>query len=110
MLPVGQRVAFAVFAVFTVTLGARGFYRLYLRIARGRRDPDRRTDRLAARAWYAIRTTLTQERVFKKRPVLSFFHGFIFYAFVLYLLVNLIDAVNGFVRLPLLVSPIMSMV
>ena len=110
MLPVEQRVAFAVFAVFTVTLGARGFYRLYLRIARGRRDPDRRTDRLAARAWYAIRTTLTQERVFKKRPVLSFFHGFIFYAFVLYLLVNLIDAVNGFVRLPLLVSPIMSMV
>jgi Fe-S oxidoreductase len=110
LLPVGQRVAFAVFALLTVTLGARGFYRLYLRIARGRRDPDCRTDRLAARVWYAVRTTLTQERVFRKRPVLSTFHGFIFYAFVVYLLVNLIDAVEGFVRLPVLASPLVSTV
>jgi len=110
LLPVGQRVAFAVFALLTVTLGARGFYRLYLRIARGRRDADCRTDRPVARVWYALRTTLTQERVFKKRPVLSFFHGLIFYAFVLYLLVNLIDAVEGYVRLPLLASPLVSTV
>jgi len=108
LLPVGQRVAFAVFALLTVTLGARGFYRLYLRVARGRRDADRRTDRPVARAWYALRTTLTQERVFKKRPVLSFFHGFIFYAFMLYLLVNLIDAVEGYVRLPQLATTLVS--
>lgn len=33
------------------------------------------------------------------RPVLSIFHSFIFYAFVLYLLVNLLDAVEGFIDL-----------
>lgn len=62
-------------------------------------------DRLPQRIWYALRTTLLQERVFRKRPVLSVFHSFIFYAFVLYLLVNLVDAIEGYVDLPALVSP-----
>ncbi len=99
MLPLSQRIAFALFALLMLTLGARGFYRLYLRIARGREDADRRADHPARRVWYALATTLTQARVFRKRLVLSVFHSFIFYAFVLYLVVNLIDAVDGYVTL-----------
>ena len=105
LLPLSQRVAFLLFALATITLGTRGFYRTYLRIARGRSDVDLRTDRVAARAWYAIRTALTQERVFRKRRILGVFHVFIFYAFVLYLLLNGIDAIEGFVALPLFPSP-----
>ena len=101
MLPLTQRLAFALFALVTLTLGARGFYRLFLRIVRGRRDPDQRTDLPVRRLWHALRTTLLQERVFKKRRILSTFHAFIFYAFVLYLLVNAVDAVEGYTTLNL---------
>ncbi len=99
MLPLSQRIAFGVFAVVTLVLGARGFYRLYRRVVRGRTDTDGRMGEPLQRAWYALRTTLLQTRVFRKRIVLSVFHSFIFYAFVLYLLVNAVDAVGGFVEL-----------
>lgn len=99
MLPFSQRVAFLLFALACIVLAARGFWRMYRRITRGRADTDRRGGHLARRAWYALWTTLTQERVFRRRRVLSVLHLFIFYAFVLYLLVNAIDAVEGFVPL-----------
>lgn len=100
MLPLGQRVAFSIFTVLCLVFAARGFYRLYLRIARGRADTDLRKNHLGRRAWCAIKTALGQERVFRRRPILSIFHAFIFYAFVLYILVNLIDGIDGFYSLP----------
>ena len=33
MLPFPQKIAFLVFALLTLTLGARGFYRLYRRVS-----------------------------------------------------------------------------
>ncbi len=99
MLPVGQRVAFVVFALIALGFGARGFWRVYRRIAAGRTDTDQRYDHLARRVWYSLVTTLTQSRTFRKRPWVSFFHSFIFYGFVFYLLVNLVDAIDGFVPL-----------
>jgi Fe-S oxidoreductase/nitrate reductase gamma subunit len=96
MLPLSQKIAFAVFAVVTGALGAWGFYRLGLRIRRGRADAEPRTNNLFARGWYALRTTLLQTRTFKKRVVLSVFHSFIFYGFVFYMLVNAVDAAEGF--------------
>ncbi len=96
MLPLSQKYAFLVFALLTVAWGVRGFYRLYLRIRRGRPDPDERTGRIPQRLWYALRTTLTQSRTFRKRTLVSTFHAFIFYGFVVYVLVNLVDAVEGY--------------
>jgi Fe-S oxidoreductase len=101
MLPFGQRLLFLAFAAISGGFGVWGFYRLYRRIARGRPDTDARTNGLMRRMGYALVTTLTQSRTFRKRPVVSFFHSFIFYGFTFYLLVNLVDAVEGFVRLPL---------
>ncbi len=99
MLPLPQKIAFLVFATVMGVLGFRGFLRLYRRIAAGRQDTDTRFDHLPRRIWYALVTSLTQSRTFRKRPVISFFHSFIFYGFTFYLLVNLVDAVEGFVPL-----------
>ena len=96
MLPFPQKILFLVFALVCLGLGARGFYRLYRRLARGRQDTDARTNHLAGRLWYALVTMLLQSRTFRKRPWVSFFHSFIFYGFMFYLLVNLVDAIDGF--------------
>ena len=96
MLPLTQKIAFVLFALLTLALGMQGFYRLYLRIRRGRPDSELRFDQLPRRLWYAVVTTLTQQRTFKKRPAIGVFHSFIFYGFVFYGLVNLVDAVEGF--------------
>jgi Fe-S oxidoreductase len=101
MLPLVDKIAFALFAAITIALSARGFLRLQQQIAAGRDDTDRRTNGLSTRLWYALTTTLFQTRTFRKRPWVSFFHSFIFYGFVFYMLVNLVDAIDGYVRLPL---------
>lgn len=97
MLPLAHRVTFLLFALVTGIVGARGFYRLVRRIRAGRHDTDARFDRLPVRIWYALRTTLLQERTFRRRPAIGIFHAFIFYAFVFYLLVNLVDGAEGYI-------------
>ena len=96
MLSLTNKLLFAAFALVTVLLGSQGFYRLYRRIRRGTPDTDLRLDRLPHRLFYAVWTTLSQNRTFRKRPWISFFHSLIFYGFVFYLLVNFVDAVEGF--------------
>jgi Fe-S oxidoreductase len=96
MLPFPQKIAFLLFAAVTLALGFWGFYRLYLRIRRGTADPEPRFNHLPRRFFYALITTLTQQRTFKKRPTIGLFHSFIFYGFVFYGLVNLVDAAEGF--------------
>lgn len=96
MLPLAQQIAFLLFAAVTVAIGLLGFYRVYRRICSGRPDSEPRFDRLPRRFWYALVTTLTQSRTFRRRPVVSFFHSFIFYGFMFYLLVNLVDGIEGF--------------
>jgi Fe-S oxidoreductase len=96
MLPLDQRIGFLISTALLGALGARGFYRLYLRMRRGRADTEERRDRPLRRLAYAFLTAFTQRRTFRGRPVISFFHAFIFYGFVFYLLVNLIDGVEGY--------------
>jgi Fe-S oxidoreductase len=96
MLPLPHKIAFLLFALITLALGLEGFYRLYLRIRRGASDPEPRFNNLPRRLTYALTTTLLQTRTFKKRPTIGFFHSFIFYGFVFYGLVNLVDALEGY--------------
>src|SRR5271170_7280639 len=96
MLPLPQKIAFLLFALITLALGLEGFYRLYRRIRRGATDPEPRFNNLPRRLVYALTTTLTQQRTFKKRPTIGLFHSFIFYGFVFYGLVNLVDALEGY--------------
>src|SRR6185437_6979450 len=96
MLPLSQKYAFLMFALVTMAWGAHGFFRLYLRVRRGRPDSDDRTDHILQRLWVALRTSLSQSRTFKERTVISTFHAFIFYGFVFYILVNAVDAAEGY--------------
>ena len=99
MLPLSSRIGFLIFAAVMLAIGTRGFYRVYLRIRRGRPDAELRWDKWPSRLWYALSTTLTQRRTFRKRGVVSLFHSFVFYGFVFYLLVNLVDALQGYTEI-----------
>jgi len=96
MLPFAHKIAFLLFAAITVAIGLRGFYGVYRRIRTGSEDPEPRFDHFPQRLWYALVTTLTQSRTFRRRPFISFFHSFIFYGFVFYILVNMVDGIEGF--------------
>ncbi|ADV67639.1 heterodisulfide reductase-related iron-sulfur binding cluster [Deinococcus maricopensis] len=98
MLPLSSKILFFLFALITGAIGLWGFYRLYLRIRRGASATETRLNDLPARLWYALRTTLTQERTFRKRTFISVLHSFIFYGFIYYLLVNVIDGLEGYLH------------
>jgi len=98
MLPLAHKIVFLIFAVIVGSLGLRGFYGVHRRIRRGRPDAEPRFDRLPARFWYALSTSLLQSRTFRNRPAVSLLHSFIFYGFVYYLLVNLVDGLEGYVH------------
>jgi Fe-S oxidoreductase len=96
MLSRHQQIAFLAFAALSLASAAFTWGGLYRRISAGRADTDLRLDRPVRRIAYALVTTLTQRRTFRKRPWVNFFHSFIFYGFTFYLLVNLVDAAEGF--------------
>lgn len=95
MLSIPEKLLFLILAGISVFFAYRGFARLWRVVARGQRGPFPRTNQLARRFGEAIARTLSQRTVFRARPAASLFHAFIFYGFVLYLLVNVIDALNG---------------
>ncbi|MBZ9749404.1 4Fe-4S dicluster domain-containing protein [Deinococcus sp. HMF7604] len=97
MLPLVHQILFFVFALLAGGLGMWGFYRLYRRITRGAAATEARFDRPVARLLSALRVSLTQERTFRRRTVISTLHAFIFYGFVYYLLVNVIDGLEGYI-------------
>ena len=96
MLPLAHRIGFALFALVILLLAVRPWSRMFRRIARGRADTEPRTNNLEERLAYAVETTLAQSRTFRKRPWISFFHAFIFYGFVAYIAVNLVDGAEGY--------------
>ena len=104
MLPLSSKILFFLFALVFGELGLWGFYRLYLRVRRGSRATELRADVLGARLLYALRVSLTQERTFRRRTAISVLHSFIFYGFVYYLLVNVVDGLEGYVAFNILSS------
>jgi Fe-S oxidoreductase len=94
MLTIAEKILFILFAGASLYLSGTGFFNVYRVIARGK--PDRRFDHLSARMWRAARIVLTQRSLFRARPVVSFLHALIFYGFIFYFVVNLIDVIDGF--------------
>ena len=94
MLTTAERIIFLLLVVMSLYYSGYGFYRVYKIIARGK--PDARFDHLAQRILRALWLVLTQRTVFKKRPVISFLHALVFYGFVYYFLVNVVDVFEGF--------------
>ncbi len=94
MLTTLERILFVILAVGCAYYGGTRFYDVYRAISRGK--PDVRIGDLSKRIGHALWIVLTQQSVFKTRPWVSFFHALIFYGFVFYVLVNLIDLIEGF--------------
>lgn len=94
MLTTIEKILFILLVFGSFYYGGTKFYAVYRAIARGK--PDERFDRLPERIRRALWIVLTQQSVFKKRPIVSLLHAFIFYGFVFYFLVNLVDALEGF--------------
>jgi Fe-S oxidoreductase len=94
MLTAIEKILFVLFALGSFYYGGKKFYDVYRAIARGK--PDARFDNLSGRVRRALWVVLTQQSVFKQRPVVSFLHALIFYGFVFYFLVNLVDVLEGF--------------
>ncbi|HEY7716848.1 MAG TPA: (Fe-S)-binding protein [Candidatus Binatia bacterium] len=94
MLTTFEKICFILLALGSLSYGGNRFYAVYRTIARGK--PDDRSDNLAGRVRQAIWIVLTQQSVFKARPLISFLHALIFYGFVFYFLVNLVDVLEGF--------------
>jgi Fe-S oxidoreductase len=94
MLTLVEKIVFVALALGSLYYGGTKFYALYRAIMRGK--PDARFDDMAGRIQRAVWIVLTQQSVFKARPIVSFLHALIFYGFVFYFLVNLVDVLEGF--------------
>jgi Fe-S oxidoreductase len=95
MLSLVEKILFVLLAIGSLYYGGKGFYDVYRAIARGKADP--RSDNLGERMLRALWIVLTQQSVFKMRPLVSFLHALVFYGFVFYFLVNVVDVIEGFV-------------
>jgi len=94
MLTPVEKLLFVAAAALSLYFGGLGFYRIYLAWRRGK--PEDRFDRLPERVGRALWLVLSQQTVFRQRPVAAFFHALVFYGFLYYMLVNLVDVVEGF--------------
>jgi len=98
VLTLPEKLLFLVLAALAFGAAYRGFRTVVLVVGRGGGAMHYpRWDALPRRAGAAIVRTLSQATVFKDRPVVSAFHAFVFYGFVFYLLVNVADALKGYV-------------
>ncbi|MFQ5923834.1 MAG: (Fe-S)-binding protein [Anaerolineales bacterium] len=95
MLTTPERLLFFLLLITTIYLTARAIQRLIGIIARGRGKPDLRLG--LARAWAALAKTVTFSPVLRDRLIPSLLHGFVGWAFIYYLLVNLGDVLEGLI-------------
>lgn len=97
MLTLAEKIIFALFAAACLYFAWPGFRNIVLAVRRGPEGAYPRFGNLPARIGGAILRTMGQGTVFKARPVVSFFHALVFYGFVYYLLVNVIDVLFAYV-------------
>jgi Fe-S oxidoreductase len=91
-----EKVLFVIVGSIFGGLAALNFYKIYQAIMRAKPDSDQRFDNLTSRIGAAIWNGLTQTRVFRDRFWVSMLHSGIFFGFTYYLLVNVVDGLEGF--------------
>ncbi len=97
MLTPAEKLIFLTLAAVASYFAFIGFKRIADSVGRGSTGYYPRKNNLMNRIIDGVTRTIAQVTVFKARPVASFFHSFIFYGFVFYLLVNVIDGLKGFI-------------
>ncbi|WP_457630308.1 (Fe-S)-binding protein [Oceanithermus sp.] len=98
MLTTWEKVLFILAVMASAYFGGKGFYNIYRAVVRGKPAPGR-LDHLPERIGRALWLFITQQTVFKRRPLVSTLHAFTFYGFMYYLAVNLVDVLEGMVGL-----------
>ena len=94
MLTTIEKILFLILAFGALYFAGTGFYSVYKTIRRGRAED--RFDNLSERLLNAVWTVLSQKTVFKRRPLISLLHALVFYGFLYYFLVNVVDLLEGF--------------
>lgn len=95
MLTSAERIIFLVLVLVCGALAVQGFARIVRIVRRG--ASAERSDGLAGRLVKALIDVGLQRTIFKARPWVSLFHGFIFFGFSFYLLVNINDLLEAYV-------------
>jgi Fe-S oxidoreductase len=96
MLTLPEKALFVILAVISIYYTYRGFRQIIDIIRKGQPEHYSRFNLPIERIRDALVRTITQVTVFQNRPVVGFFHSFIFYGFTFYALVNLADLAEGF--------------
>jgi len=94
VLTVPERIAFLLVALVSVVLTARGVSLIVRAIARGHGRPQ--WSLFLRRAVPVSIAILLQRPIFRARPLVSLLHAGVFFAFVFYGLVNVLDFLEGF--------------
>jgi len=102
MLTLTEKALFALALIFAVYGTSLGFSAVFKIIRHGQK-PVLTSD--WKRVLRALRTWVTMSGMWKARPVVSIIHAVLAWAFVLYLLVNVIDLVRGYVANPIFLFP-----
>lgn len=95
MLTGSEKLLFVVLTLTSLAFAFGGFERVAAVVARGVRGGSDRTRDLPGRFGAALVRTLSQRTVFRDRPLASALHAGVFYGFVFYVLVNLLDVAKG---------------
>ncbi|WP_456410085.1 (Fe-S)-binding protein [Oceanithermus sp.] len=94
MLTPFEKVLFVLAVLASAYFGGIGFYRVIRAVLRGKPAPGR-LDRLPERIGHALWLFITQQTVFKRRPLVSTLHAMVFYGFMYYMAVNVVDVLEG---------------
>ncbi len=97
MLSVPEQTLFLLGVIVSFFYAGLGFAEIVAAVRRGAPGYYPRTNQILRRIVDATVRSITQATVFRARPVVSFFHAFIFYGFIFYGLVNLVDFFEGYV-------------
>ena len=102
MLTLTEKALFALALIFAVYGTNLGFSAIFRVIRRGQ-EPALTSD--WKRTIRALGAWITMGGMWKTRPVINVIHALLAWAFVLYLLVNVVDLVRGYVPSPVYVFP-----
>ena len=96
MLSAPEKILFLIVVLISIFLTWKSFSTMIRIISRG--QDKLYFDNIVSRILEALSVLVTQKTVFKKRPVISFIHALIAWAFVLYIIVNFGDALTGLIQ------------
>jgi len=100
MLTFSEKLLFIVLTIGALAYAWVDFKHVYAVIRRGQGELPSRQE-MQERAITALKKWLTFAPIWKTRPLTNIFHALVAWGFVFYLLVNLVDVIEGFVPIVL---------